>query len=78
VGSDGSEQPGADSRHSVQRLQSPEGSTATAVGDDGLGERQPHTRKPGQLGGARAIGVDPLTRRERPGERQDAVAVGSG
>jgi hypothetical protein len=68
----------ADARHAVEPVETTEGSMRLAVGDDGLGQRETYTRKPGQLSRSGAIGVDALVRSERPREREDAIAMSSG
>ena len=55
-----------------------EGAAGLAIGDDGLGKCEADSWKASQLGGRRAVGVDPLVGAERPFEREDAVAMRAG
>ena len=73
---DGGQESGADTRHLVELLESPERPPGLAIGYDGLGKRQTHAREAGELARCGPVGVYPLTRAEGAGEREDAVPVG--
>ena len=75
MGSDGREQPGADSGYPVEPLERTERSLGLALGHDDLGQGKPHPRQAGQLRGGGPIGVDPLARLPAGGRGQDAVPV---
>jgi hypothetical protein len=75
VRTDRGQQSGADAGHPVERLESPERPPGLAVRHDGLGQRQTHAWKAGELAGGGPVGVYPLAGAERTGQRQYAITM---
>ena len=76
MGAQGGEEPRADARHPVQAGRAAEWAVGLAIRHDLLGERETDPGEPGQLGGGRPVGIDPLPRPQRAAQGEDAVAVG--
>ena len=70
------EQPRTDAGDPIEAFQGAEGPLGFSVSHDGFGQRETHPGEAGQLGGARAIGIDSLARLQGASPGENAVTVG--
>ncbi len=75
---DDGEQTRTNAGHAVESGQPAERTFRLTIGDDGLGERKTDSRKASQLLGGGTVDIDALVGPQRPGECENAVAMGDG